>query len=229
MPQSSKSRTKRKNKQGTSNNNSFLSSSINSSAPSFEVETESAITLEDVMKEINEIKQSLASVKDEIIQTLRQENEELRETVEILKEEISKKDELIESIEKDVVNVDQYNRRNNLEIVGIPDEIPQNSLEETVIKIASCLDVKVTKSDVEACHRLRKKPNYEGNANVIVRFVNRKSVENLMAKRRMLKNKNLSNLGIHGKVYLNNNLCPYNKYLMGQVKNLFTHGIIKRF
>ena len=52
---------------------------------------------------------------------------------------------------------EQYSRRECLEISGIPDSIPNNNLEETVLKIFSETGVSVNSRDVEACHRLNQK------------------------------------------------------------------------
>ena len=48
----------------------------------------------------------------------------------------------------------QYSRGNNLEFVGIPDNISQKDLEANVIQILRSIDVKVQSEDIEACHRL---------------------------------------------------------------------------
>ena len=52
-----------------------------------------------------------------------------------------------------------YSRRECLEILGIPDSIPNNNLEETVLKTLNDTGVKVNSRDVEACHRLNQKAN----------------------------------------------------------------------
>ena len=48
----------------------------------------------------------------------------------------------------------QYSRQECLEISGIPDSIPNNNLEEFVLKIFNETGVTVNSRDVEACHRL---------------------------------------------------------------------------
>ena len=49
---------------------------------------------------------------------------------------------------------EQYSRREWLEILGIPDSIPNNNLEETVLKIFNETGVTVNSRDVEGCPRL---------------------------------------------------------------------------
>ena len=70
---------------------------------------------------------------------------------------------LIKSLKKCIYesstnNLEQYGRRNNIVISGIPD-CYTNHLEESVTEILSDNDVKVTSNDIEVCHRIAKKNN----------------------------------------------------------------------
>ena len=67
--------------------------------------------------------------------------------------------------------LDQYNRRNNLEIQGIPSSIGDDVLEDKVIEIFECLNIPLAKTDIEDSHRLGK----SNPKNAIVRFVNRRN------------------------------------------------------
>ena len=68
--------------------------------------------------------------------------------------------------------LDQCNRRNNLEIQGIPSAVGDEVLEEKLIEIFKCINIPLTKSDIEDCHKLGK----SNPKDTIVRFVNRKIV-----------------------------------------------------
>ena len=79
----------------------------------------------------------------------------------------------------------QYNRRNNVELAGIPNSIRDNKLEGTVINICSEHGIKITPMDMEACHRVHlsnaqavKNPNQ--CKKVILNFVNCKHPERLL-------------------------------------------------
>ena len=54
---------------------------------------------------------------------------------------------------------EQHCRHECLEISEIPDSIPNNNLEETVLKIFNEPSVTVHSRDVEVCHRLNQKAN----------------------------------------------------------------------
>ena len=84
--------------------------------------------------------------------------------------------------------------------------------------------------DIEACHRLYKKPNDKGPAKVIVRFFDRK-----IAKRCHRNKKNLINidneycgLNNNSKIYIHENLCPTYKYIYETVYQLFKNDQIQQ-
>ena len=70
--------------------------------------------------------ESILSVKDSIITALRGDNKMIQVEVEILEKK------LIVS-EKSFNRLDQYNRRKNLEIQGIPSTVDDEVLEDKVI------------------------------------------------------------------------------------------------
>ena len=61
----------------------------------------------------------------------------------------------IESLEKELTSFQQYNRRDNIEISGIPESIPQNELEKITIDVLKRIGVWGLESyEVVACHHL---------------------------------------------------------------------------
>ena len=51
--------------------------------------------------------------------------------------------------------MEQYDRRNSIEITGIPDNIEDKNLEHSVIEIFKAADIQISHNDVEDCHRIR--------------------------------------------------------------------------
>ena len=98
-----------------------------------------------IMDQMNE---SVISIKDTIIDALKEDNAQLRNKVELLEKK------LIEA-EISQNNFEQYTR-NNIEIQGISSQIPDEKLEEKVIEVFSAMNIAITKNDVEDCHRLGK-------------------------------------------------------------------------
>ena len=82
-----------------------------------------------------------------------------------------KQDDSIYLLEKQVYQLQQYTRRENIEIIGLPENV--KDLEATVIEILNKIGVDVTSFDIAACHRLKKRKGSR-YSNVIVRFVSRK-------------------------------------------------------
>ena len=116
---------------------------------------------------------------------------------------------------------EQYSRRECLEISGIPDSIPNNNLEETVLKIFNETGVTVNSRDVEACHRLNQKANPK---KVIIKLSKRKDATRVMNNKKKLKSMKPQNIGLPSgcKIYINESLCKYYTYLWWKCKLLQT-------
>jgi hypothetical protein len=198
---------------------------------------ELGITPEFITSKLLELQNHLTDLicqqKNEIIDQLQNENILLKSEIVDLRADLKKKTEDIADIETDVINLQQYVRRNNIEIHGIPNNVNDKDLEEKVIELAGCIDVELKKEDIEACHRLpNNKKNSKANKRTIVRFVNRKSCDKLHIKKSEIKKRpeRLREIGLaSSNLYINSNLCPYNKFLWGKCKKLFNEKLIHRF
>ena len=88
---------------------------------------------------------------------------------------------------------EQYNRRNNVEISGIPNDVLDNDLEEKVIEICKDSDIVITSSDIEGCHRLPLERNSTSeNKRVIVKTVNKKHSELMLLLKKNVSSKSKS-------------------------------------
>lgn len=118
-------------------------------------------------------------------------------------------------------NLQQYSRRECIEINGVPPTDDENT-EEIVIHICKEIGVTVEKSDVVACHRVK---TSKGDPYIITKFLNRKTKENVMRNRKNLKHKTVERLGFpaeenkkQNKVFINESLTPRNKNLFRLVR-----------
>ena len=109
-----------------------------------------------------------------------------------------------------ISSIDQYSRRNNTEIQGIPKTVKDEELESKVIDIFSALNISITSKDVADYHRLGK-----DGKNTIVRFVNRKHCYQALNRKMDLRIIDNSSRAFQPdvKLYLSENLTPYNQYL----------------
>ena len=102
------------------------------------------------------VTESLISVKVSIIETLKAENLKLRYRIDSLEEKFFDLD-----ISRN--KLDQYIRRNNVEIQRIPAKVSDDHLEDEVLHICKAINLTVQSSDIEACHKIGK-----GNPKTII-------------------------------------------------------------
>ena len=134
--------------------------------------------------------------------------------------------EKITTLEFKSNSVEQYGRRNNKEINGIPNSISDNNLESTVINVLSkATNVHIRVDDIEECHRIGKS---KGNSKeTIARFINSKHCKCALINKKKLKCFNseiiwLSNV----KLYFSENLTEYNNTLAFYCRKLKPAGLI---
>ena len=87
-----------------------------------------------------------------IIKNLQEGNESLHKRVSFL-------DKKVISLKSRHNMLEQYERKNNLEITGIPDSVPQRDQENKVVDILNATGVNVSNDDFEDCHRIGKSLN----------------------------------------------------------------------
>ena len=167
------------------------------------------------------VDKELLNIKDVVIKNLQGENQRLRSKIENLEKKVI-------SLEGNGNLLEQYGRRNNLEITGIPDEIKDEDLEEKVIEILNKIDVNVSTKDIEACHRIGK--SRENSKKTIIRFVNRKYAKKALLNKKSLKNINRSSIGLSnsGNIFINENLTPMNNKLAFYCRKLKRDGYIEK-
>ena len=128
------------------------------------------------------------------------ENKKLQSDTVIMKNVNRKLEEKIVYLEKNQAKGEQYSRRNNIEISGIPNRIPDEDLENTIISICKDSGVEIDPKDIEGCHRLPLSRNSRGqDKRVIVKFVNRKHSEALLRDKKRISSKSFSNLNVPNK------------------------------
>ena len=177
-----------------------------------------------VMKdEITDIKTSLRqqgekfNKMEESLSRLTKENNALRADLKQTKERLIKAEEETQQLWSAQDDLEQYTRKNSLEIVGVPEGC-YTTTEEVVLKIANALDVNISPSDIEISHKLKRK-----GANIIIaKFVSHKVKTKLYKERVKLKNVKLADLFLSfasatnsNHIYINENLTNYRRYLMG--------------
>ena len=88
-----------------------------------------------------ELTESVMSIKDSIIEALKEENFSLQQKVQHLGNKLSDT-EIAEN------KLEQYMRRNDIEIQGIPSTVHDNLFEDKATDIFSQLNITISKSDI---------------------------------------------------------------------------------
>ena len=122
-------------------------------------------------------------------------------------------------LEKKIYANQQYSRRDCVEIVGIDETIGNEDLESKVIDILGDINVTTSPTEIQAVHRL-----YDGKR-TICKFMNRKTVTNILRNRKLLGSLD----EYKKKIYVNESLCPYYRFLHGKCKALWRLGKIHGF
>jgi len=166
---------------------------------------------------LKELKASLKSKDCEVqsLQELLSETWERNKALELelnaAKVKINKQDNKIYNLWDNLDSLEQYTRKNSLEIHGVPKEA-YSSMEEVVLTIANALDVDISSNDVEISHHLKRR---NSNTAIIVKFANHKVKTKLYKARTRLKTVKMSSvfprcpvsiLEFKDRIFINENL-----------------------
>ena len=166
-----------------------------------------------------ELKTSNVDLQHKVKKLLKQ-NKSLSNTCDDMSDEIY-------YMQKDISRIDQYSRRANIEISGIPTTVQDKDLETKVLDIFDKIGVVVTSYDIVAVHRLKIQKGQKF-PNIIVRFFNRNKAYELLKNKKVLANfkKELPF------VFLHDNLCPgyksiydecLHKKRIGEIDSVWSH------
>ena len=179
-------------------------------------------TIEDIFqKSISGLQDDILNIRDVIIQQLQDDNSKLKDRVSCLEYKVIQLEIKINSLE-------QYGRRNNLQIGGIPTSI-SNELEKTAVAILNSINVNLDSSDVEACHRIGRSKDGKQKKTILC-IVNRK-----FCKKALLNRKKLSSVALHdneihlkNKVFISENLTNYNNKIAFYYRKLTKASLVEK-
>ena len=121
--------------------------------------------------QIQNLCSEIANLSDNV-KNLVSTNERLTSELTVVKNINSILENRVLNPKKQLSKNEQYGRRNNVEISGISNQIPDQDLEEN-IKICQDSDINISPMDIEGCHRLPIGRNTTNTTKrVIVKFVN---------------------------------------------------------
>ena len=187
--------------------------------------------LDEVIKRLCALEKNDVANSNEIA-ALKRENSTLKKRVKDLEKDLDDNENRFIEIEKSVTGVEQYTRRENFEISGIPLNVKPEELKNKVIDIVNSItdrteddDNLITPKDIHACHRLKEE---NGKANVIIRMVNREDTISILKAKKKLPPKS-EDFGYTDKLYINENLCSNNKTMYEEARKLKKNGLIHSY
>lgn len=172
-----------------------------------------------------QLKEALATVKslntkfekmEETLGTLQEENKALKEEHVSLKAQVFSSANDLKLVQKSLNDLEQYTRRDCLEIRGIP--LPEESQEEDtndiVLQLSHKMGIPLERNDISVSHRIRSSRASVDPA-IIVKFVRREMRESLYRARKRLQSITTADFGfsVDKKIFINESLTPKNKEL----------------
>ena len=117
-----------------------------------------------LLREVSELKSLFKKQESQIenmkkqLGTAVKENVQLKEKLHALKKKVEAQDKDIEDLYDCMDALEQYSRKNSLEIEGIPEGLHVcESDEAVVLKLADALEVEIKPEDIDICHRIKRK------------------------------------------------------------------------
>ena len=178
-----------------------------------------------VVKEIREGQDGIVksiSFLDEKFEEMKKVTEKLKIDNQELRNENDSLHKKVNDLGRQINDLDQYHRRVNLEIVGIP-ENKEEKTEDIVLAVAQRIDPSVKATDIDIAHRIGSPKSGEGDRRprqIIVRFTNRRARNAVYDGRKRLKGTTSKDLGYsntRNQIYVNENLVSTTRELLGSV------------
>ena len=167
-----------------------------------------------------------------LLEKLEAENDKLKQDVSSLKKAVRKAEDDVADLNDDldglksdldsaicqIDDLEQYNRKHNLEIHGIPESSEEN-LSDKIIKLGKILNVHIVNNDIDICHRMATRRSNGGPRPIIVRFRSYRAKSELYKSKKHLRSVSLNNY-FHGAeaAYINENLTNYRRELFAKVR-----------
>lgn len=173
----------------------------------------------DLRKEMRELKSSMDFFNEKFEQAkqerseLEQENKSLKETNEKLLLDCETLRKQVFQHEQRITASDQYSRKCNLEVKGLPYAEGEN-LVNTVSHIGRLVNEPISESDIDACHRVPTK-NQNVAPNIVLQFKCRSKRDAVLERARKIEF-STRDFGHESSepVLINEHLCPAMKQLL---------------
>ena len=128
-------------------------------------------------------------------------------------------------LEKKVTELEQYSRRECVELIGLPEDTHGDGLENSVVQALEIAGVNMVKRDFHVIHGL-------GNSKIVIaKLVKRRDAIKILWNKKKLRElpRSVKQKLRAEKIYVNESLCSHNKRLLGKCNALFKNKRIEFF
>ena len=184
-----------------------------------------------IRKQISKMEEAVNFMNERFDEVLKNVNkleatvDEVKKENQWLKCEVLRLSEALHQHTEELNDIEQYARRDCVEISGVPPEDGEDT-DEITTKITTLMDLEIDSSDISTSHRLPA-PRSESSTSVrdpalrypkiIVKFVRRDVKEQFYRGRKHLRNMTTRDIGLSrfsdNKIYVSESLSPRNKEL----------------
>lgn len=181
--------------------------------------------VEDVLRNVTFISAQYDSIVKRL-DSMEQERNKLAIENKSLKAEVLKSSNEICELKDAINKLEQYSRRDCLEVRGIPQEAEEDTTK-VIMKLGKEIGVNIHQNDISVSHRVpsRKTMTTRSATNsspaIIVKFVRRDVRDQFYHARKELRNKTTTDLGYDDskKIYISESLTQKNKDLLYHCRN----------
>ena len=193
-------------------------------------------TNNDLVKELTQLRKEVTDHKSEIDQlktalpATKKQNNTLASDLMAAKTLLDEKEEEIAELYDLQDNLEQYTRKQSLEIHGIPEAVYQ-STEEAVLKVAAALQVPMKAEDINISHNIKGKEPKP----ILVKFQSHKAKTRLYRARTYLKNVRVCDIFPHAsavsrvqakRIFINENLTSFRRSVVKKANQMRKDGLL---
>ena len=160
-------------------------------------------------------------------------NNKLNEDLALARKKIKEQAEEITELYNLQDELEQYTRKNSIEICRIP-ESAYNSTEEAALKLSETLEVSMRPEDIEILHHLNRKGSEKGIRPIIVKFVSHKVKTQFYKSRAKLKHVHVSHVfpsclavtRTGGRIFINDSLTSSRREVVKKANQMRKDDLI---
>ena len=176
-------------------------------------------SVENSLQSLHEKHEELNTRVNKLDEDIKSEISNLKSECNTLRKESVKSNNTIQLFLNQMNDLEQYSRRECLEIRGIPVREDEDT-NEIVKKVGNLVDVEIEDEDISISHRLPMRKNSTYDPAIIVKFTRRDIRNELYEAKKELRNKSTKDLGLgrhqEKKIYLCENLTQRNRMLFNK-------------